>query len=120
LAGGLLTGKHRQSEPPADNTRFAVAGKLYLDRYWNEASFKAVERLKSFFDARGKSSTHVSVAWALKHEAVTSAIVGATSAAQLSDTLRGVELDLDEEEMAECDSVWFDLPRIRDPRIALR
>ena len=120
LAGGLLTGKHRQSEPPADNTRFAVAGKLYLDRYWNEASFKAVERLKSFFDARGKSLTHVSVAWALKHEAVTSAIVGATSAAQLSDTLRGVELDLDEEEMAECDSVWFDLPRIRDPRIALR
>ncbi|HKP87003.1 MAG TPA: aldo/keto reductase, partial [Blastocatellia bacterium] len=59
-------------------------------------------------------------AWVLKHEAVTSAIIGATSAAQLADSLRGVELELDEEEMAECDGVWFDIPRARDPRIALR
>src|SRR5437588_5185863 len=35
LAGGLLTGKHHRDEPPAENTRFAVAGKLYRERYWN-------------------------------------------------------------------------------------
>ncbi len=120
LAGGMLTGKHRRSEPPADNTRFAVAGKLYLDRYWNDATFDAVDRLKSFFDARGKSLTHASIAWALKHEAVTSVIIGATSAEQLRDSLRGVELELDEEEMEQADSAWFDIPRARDPRIALR
>jgi aryl-alcohol dehydrogenase-like predicted oxidoreductase len=120
LAGGLLTGKHRRSEPPADNTRFAVAGRLYQDRYWNEATFDAVERLKSFFDARGKPLTHVSLAWVLRQQAVTSAIVGATSAGQLADSLRGVELDLDEEEMEQLNSAWFDIPRARDPRIALR
>jgi len=120
LAGGLLTGKHRRSEPPADNTRFAVAGRFYQDRYWNEASFDAVERLKAVFNARGKSRTHVSVAWVLRQQAVTSAIVGATSPDQLSDSLRAVELDLDEEEMEQLDSVWFDIPRARDPRIALR
>ena len=120
LAGGLLTGKHKRSAPPADNTRFAVAGKLYIDRYWNEASFDAVERLKSFFEARGKSLTHVSIGWALKHKAVTSAIIGATSAEQLRDSLHGVELELDEEEMEQLNNVWFDIPRNRDPRIALR
>ena len=120
LAGGLLTGKHKRSAPPADNTRFAVAGKLYIDRYWNDASFDAVERLKSFFEARGKSLTHVSISWALKQKAVTSAIIGATSAGQLRDSLRGVELELDEEEMEQLNDVWFDLPRQRDPRIALR
>lgn len=120
LAGGMLTGKHKRSQPPADNTRFAVAGKLYTDRYWNDATFDVVERLKSFFEAREKSLTHVSIAWALARKAVTSAIIGATSAEQLRDSLRGVELELDEEEMNQCDSAWFDLPRARDPRIALR
>lgn len=120
LAGGLLTGKHKRSAPPADNTRFAVAGKLYTDRYWNDASFDAVERLKSFFEARGKSLTHASIGWVLKQKAVTSAIIGATSAGQLRDSLRGVEIELNEDEMEQLNDVWFDLPRQRDPKIALR
>jgi 1-deoxyxylulose-5-phosphate synthase len=120
LAGGFLTGKHRQGAPPADNTRFAVAGKLYLDRYWNEASFEAVARLRAFFDERGKSPTHVALAWVLNQPVVTSAIVGATSPEQLRDTLRGIELELDREELDQCDAVWYEVPRARDPRIALR
>lgn len=120
LAGGFLTGKHRRDAPPADNTRFAVAGKLYTDRYWNEASFEAVERLRTFFQAKGKSLTHAALAWVLKQRAVTSSIVGATSAEQLRDSLRGVDLDLDQEELDQCDGVWYEVPRARDPRIALR
>lgn len=120
LAGGFLTGKHRRDSPPADNTRFAVAGKLYLNRYWNEASFAAVERLQTFFEAREKSLTHAALAWVLKQRAVTSAIIGATSPGQLRDTLRGVDLELDQEELGECDGVWYEVPRARDPRIALR
>ncbi len=120
LAGGFLTAKHRANAPPAGNTRFAVAGKLYLDRYWNDASFDAVERLRAFFEARGKSLTHASLAWVLQQGTVTSAIVGATSAEQLRDTLGGVELELDEEESDKCAQVWYELPRARDPRIALR
>ena len=120
LAGGFLTAKHRRDLPPADNTRFAVAGKLYLDRYWNDSSFEAVERLRVFFEARGKSLTHAALAWVLKQPPVTSAIVGATSAEQLRDTLGGVDLQLDAEEMEQCGNIWFELPRARDPRIALR
>jgi len=120
LAGGFLTGKHRRGAPPADNTRFAVAGKLYLDRYWNDASFDAVERLRIFFEARGKSLTHAALAWVLGQRAVTSAIVGATRPEQLRDAFRGLELDLDQDELDQCDSVWYEVPRARDPRIALR
>ncbi|MFY9555075.1 MAG: aldo/keto reductase [Blastocatellia bacterium] len=120
LAGGFLTGKHRANAPPAENTRFAVAGKLYTDRYWNDACFTEVERLRAFFAERGKSLTHVALSWVLKNAVVTSAIVGATSADQLHDTLRGLELALDQEELDQCDGVWYELPRARDPRIALR
>ena len=120
LAGGFLTGKHPRNAPPADNTRFAVAGKLYLDRYWNDASFDAVERLRAVFEARGKLLTHVAIAWVLKQRAVTSAIVGATSAEQLRDTLGGINLELDAEEMELLNNIWYEVPRARDPRIALR
>ena len=120
LAGGFLTGKHRGGAPPAENTRFAVAGGLYMDRYWNDASFQAVERLREFFAARGKSLTHAAVAWVLKQPAVTSAIVGATSADQLRDSLQSVDVELDQQESDECDRIWYELPRARDPRIALR
>jgi aryl-alcohol dehydrogenase-like predicted oxidoreductase len=120
LAGGFLTGKHRRGRSPEAHTRFAVAGQLYLDRYWNEASFDAVERLRSFFETRGKPLAHVALSWALAREEVTSAIVGATSPAQLEDSLSGVDLTLDQDEMEECNRVWFELPRARDPRVALR
>ena len=119
LAGGFLTGKHRRGSPEA-HTRFAVAGQLYMDRYWNEACFDAVERLNSFFEERAKPLTHVAIAWVLAQPAVTSAIVGATSPDQLKDTLGGVTLTLDQDELEECNRVWFELPRARDPRVALR
>lgn len=111
LAGGLLTGKHHRDEPPAENTRFAVAGKLYRERYWNDANFAAVERLKEFFAARGKALTHVAIAWVLRQPAITSAILGATSAAQLSDSLKAVDMELDDEEIQQLNGVWYDLPR---------
>ena len=119
LAGGLLTGKHRRDAPPAENTRFAVAG-YYKDRYWNEACFDAVERLGGFLKERGKSLTHAAIAWTLNQRSVSSVIVGATSAEQLRDTLKGVDVDLDQEELEECNRVWYELPRVRDPRVALR
>jgi aryl-alcohol dehydrogenase-like predicted oxidoreductase len=120
LAGGFLTGKHRRGSAPEAHTRFAVAGQLYLDRYWNEASFDTVERLSSFFELRGKQLTHVALAWVLAQQGVTSAIVGATTPAQLKDTLAGVTLMLDQDELEECNRAWFELPRARDPRVALR
>jgi len=56
----------------------------------------------------------------LKERAVTSAIVGATSPEQLRDTLGGVNLELDDEERGLLDDIWYEVPRARDPRIALR
>ncbi|MGH9761685.1 MAG: aldo/keto reductase [Blastocatellia bacterium] len=120
LAGGFLSGKHRQGAPPAENTRFAVAGKIYMDRYWNDRSFEAVQRLRDFFSPRGKSLLHVALAWVLARREVTCAIVGATSAEQLNESLSVYELTLDADEMDACNDVWYQLPRVRDPKIAFR
>jgi len=122
LAGGFLTGKYQKGQDVIEGTRFALprAGARYQARYWREAQFDAVEELKQVSEAHGQLLAQVAVAWALAHPAITSAIVGATSAAQLDSTLPATDLSLSAEVRAACDDAWFSLPRPRDPEVALR
>lgn len=122
LAGGFLTGKHRRDKEPEEMGRFKLgdSGKLYQARYWQDAQFDQVDSMKEFFKDRNKSLTQVSLAWLLSHSYVTSAIVGASKPQQLDESLPGVDLSLDEEEMTFLNQLWYNLPRVQDPRIALR
>jgi len=126
LAGGVLTGRYRSMKPDPDGaqegTRFSLqrAGALYRQRYWNEAVFEAVDALAAFLEPRGRSLTHVALAWVLEQPGITSAILGASRPEQLTDSLGGVGLTLDDEERQACDDAWFSLPRPRDRAVALR
>jgi aryl-alcohol dehydrogenase-like predicted oxidoreductase len=108
--------------PPEGTHRFSLknSGELYRKRYWNEAVLEEVTRLGDFFSARGKSLTHAALAWVLAQDGVTSAIVGASRPEQLEDSLQGISLSLDADEMSACNEVWFDLPRERDLTVARR
>lgn len=125
LAGGMLTGRYRQinAKELQEGTRFALgnnSGALYQKRYWKDAVFEEVDKLGSFFEARGMSLTHAALAWVLLQDGVTSAIVGASKPEQLRDSLGGVGVALDNEALKMCDEAWFNLPRERDPGIARR
>jgi aryl-alcohol dehydrogenase-like predicted oxidoreductase len=122
LAGGMLTGRYRDLSKVEAGTRFGLerSGELYRRRYWKEQVFAAVDTLARFLEPRGKSLTHVALAWVLGRPGVTSAILGASRPEQLTDSLGGVGLALDEEEVRACDEVWFQLPRERDQEIARR
>jgi 1-deoxyxylulose-5-phosphate synthase len=124
LAGGFLTGKYRPDTTPSRETRFGfLSGRtrsVYHKRYWQDEQFAAVDHLQQFFASRNKSLTQVAVAWVLAQPDITSAIVGATSPAQIEQSLPATELTLDPEEMEACDDVWFNLPRLRDPAVATR
>ena len=121
LAGGMLTGRYRQSKE-FTATRFGLerAGEMYRKRYWNDAVFEAVDALAGFCEGRGKSLTHVALAWVLAQPGITSAILGASKPEQLQDSLGGVDLTLDAEELETCDGAWYSLPRERDAGIARR
>jgi aryl-alcohol dehydrogenase-like predicted oxidoreductase len=123
LAGGLLTGRYQKGQDLQQGTRFALekgSGELYRKRYWKDAMFEEVEAIKQFLAPRGKSLTHVALAWVLHQPAVTSAIIGASRPEQLADSLQGVGLALDDEERDYLDQVWYNLPRERDTQIARR
>ena len=123
LAGGMLTGRYESLATVEPGTRFSLghgSGQMYQKRYWNDAVLEEVTRLKKLFSERGKSLTHVALAWVLAQPGITSAIVGASKPDQLRDSLKAVELTLDSEEMETINDVWFALPRERDPFIARR
>jgi len=122
LAGGMLTGRYRNLQQVDSGTRFGLerSGELYRRRYWNDMVFEAVDRLARFLEPRGKSLTHVALAWVLAQPGVTCAIVGASRPEQLTDSLGGVGMALDIEEQQACDEVWYQLPRERDLEIARR
>lgn len=113
LAGGFLSGKYRQGEQPRTGTRFTLgtAGRRYQQRYWDDAQFEAVARLAESVLQREQNMASVAVAWAIARSGITSAIIGASRAEQLTDTLAAAELQLDEELNAACDAVWWALPR---------
>lgn len=122
LAGGMLTGRYRQQKEFAESNRFGLknSGALYRKRYWNDAIFETVDTLGRFVEERGKSLTHVALAWVLSRPGITSAILGASKPEQLRDSLGGVDMTLDEELLEACDGAWYNLPRERDLSVARR
>lgn len=122
LAGGVLTGRYRQTRAVEQGTRFALknSGEMYQRRYWKDPMFNAVERLASVVEPRGKKLVEVALAWVLEQPGITSAILGASKPEQLTESLRGVDTTLDEEERQVCNDLWYDIPRERDPFLARR
>ena len=123
LSGGFLTGKYDRGHAPESDSRFGLVpgpSSLYRERYWKPGNFNAVDRMKHFFTPRGKELIHAALAWVLSQPGITSAILGASQPEQLKHGLAEVGLELDEEEREFCDGLWFSLPKIKDPRYALR
>ncbi len=108
LGGGLLTGKHTKGEPPAPDTRFGLR-EVYRDLYWQDPYLDAMEKLRAIAAEHGKSMIQLAIGWILSNPVVTSAIVGASRADQLSEPLEALDVTLSPEEMAACDKVWDEL-----------
>lgn len=113
LAGGFLSGKYRSGQEPQAGTRFTLgsAATRYQERYWQEAQFAAVEKLKAVVAGKGLDLVSVAVAWVLAQPGITSAIVGASKPAQLEASLAALDVKLDAELTAACDAAWWSLPR---------
>ncbi|MEM7018118.1 MAG: aldo/keto reductase [Pseudomonadota bacterium] len=113
IAGGFLSGKYRPGQAPEEGTRFTLgtAAERYQARYWQEAQFEAVEKLKTVIDVKGLNMVSVAVAWVLAQSGITSAIIGASKPEQLDANLAALDLELDEELSVACEAAWWSLPR---------
>jgi aryl-alcohol dehydrogenase (NADP+) len=118
----MLTGRYQAGQSVQEGTRFGLqeTGELYRARYWQEAQMRAVDQLNRLCDERNVPLAQAALAWVLAQPAITSAIVGASKAAQVDQSLPAVELTLDEQLLASCDDVWYQIPRERNQEIAFR
>jgi len=106
LAGGLLTGKQTRTAKPVAGSRFD-GNKMYLDRYWHEDDFAAVEELREIARDAGKTLVELALQWILSRDQVDSVILGASRLEQLEENLKACEGPrLLSDVLERCDAVW--------------
>ncbi|MFQ5578890.1 MAG: aldo/keto reductase [Anaerolineae bacterium] len=99
LAGGFLTGKYRRGQAAPPGSR--GAGSDRMAKYANDAGFGVVDTLTAIAERHKATPAQVALAWMLANPAITSAIIGARTVAQLTEILAGVKLTLSQSEIAD-------------------
>ena len=103
LSGGWLTGKYRRGEPVPTGSR----GATNPDHFdgGNDDKFTATEALADVARAAGLSLTHLALAWATEHPAITCALIGPRTEAQLDDLLGAADVRLDSATLDAIDEI---------------
>jgi len=98
LAGGLLSGRYKHSDKP-DKGRFSAEvgqfGAMYQARYWHEREFATVEKIREVAEQERTQLATLAVAWILANPTITSVILGASQADQLTATLDAADYGLE-------------------------
>ena len=96
LASGLLTGKYNNGIP--EDSRFGANTDLahILAKYFpvdkREEKVAALNKFKDIATELGASMAQLAMAWVIKNPDVSTAITGASSPAQLEDTVKAVQV----------------------------
>jgi L-glyceraldehyde 3-phosphate reductase len=104
LAQGLLTKKYLHGIP--DDSRAASdTGFLKADRITDEV-LAQVRGLQEIAQARGQSLAQMAIAWVLRHEVVTSALIGASKVSQIEEIVAALDnLAFTEEELVAIEAI---------------
>ena len=101
LAQGMLTDKYLDGIPP--DSRAAENSSLSPDLL-TEQTLAKIRGLNEIARGRGQSLAQLALAWTLRDDRMTSTLIGASSVAQLDDSLGALDnLALSDDELAEID-----------------
>ncbi|HEX8235373.1 MAG TPA: aldo/keto reductase [Abditibacteriaceae bacterium] len=102
LAQGLLTGKFNKDNKPEGDNR---AGNALFKGETYDKALAAVDRLKPIAEKYGVSTGHLSLQWLIGQPGLTSVIVGARNAQQVSDNIQAAGFQISEEDRAAIDRI---------------
>jgi L-glyceraldehyde 3-phosphate reductase len=101
LAQGLLTDRYLGGVP--EGSRASKPGTIAGDQL-SEETLAKVRALHQIAGGRGQSLAQMAIAWTLRDPRVTSALLGASSVAQLEDNVAALDnLEFSSDELAEID-----------------
>jgi aryl-alcohol dehydrogenase-like predicted oxidoreductase len=132
LGAGWLAGKYRRGAPAEAGSRsqgfFGRTGRWDPERAEVQHKYDLVESLDALAKEAGLPLTHLAMAFASEHPAVSSAIVGPRTFAQTDDLLRGLAVTLAPDVLDRIDAlvppghdvdardVTASVPALEDPR----
>jgi L-glyceraldehyde 3-phosphate reductase len=101
LAQGLLTNKYLHGVP--ENSRAGAPGSFQKE-FLSEENLSRVRALNALAQGRGQTLAQMAIAWVLRDQRVTSALIGARNVEQLDNSLDAIERPLfSDEELKEID-----------------
>jgi aryl-alcohol dehydrogenase-like predicted oxidoreductase len=116
LAGGVLTGKYQDGALPA-GARFSgyLQGggerqKKMAARFVNPRTLQATSRFLAIARDLGTNPAALATAWSRSHDFVASTLVGATTVAQLDESLQAERVVISDEARARIDAVEAEIP----------
>lgn len=89
LAQGLLTSRYLTGEVPADSR--AAVGRFLQPERISQTYLARARALNDMAAERGQSLAQLALTWVLRDERITSALVGASSVAQLEDNVAALQ-----------------------------
>lgn len=118
LAEGVLTGKYLpgQAPPPGSRATDDKGGKQMISGWMRDEVLSAVQRLRPVAEEAGLSMAQLALAWVLRHDFVSAAIVGASRPEQLVENVKASGVVLSDDVMAAVDTALSDVLQ-RDPAL---
>jgi L-glyceraldehyde 3-phosphate reductase len=107
LAQGLLTDRYLDGIPAGSR---AAKGTFFQQDWLSDDNLAHVRALDEIARGRGQSLAQMALAWVLRDQRVTSALIGASSVRQLDDNLAALDrLEFTDDELAAIDEPAVDL-----------
>jgi aflatoxin B1 aldehyde reductase len=120
LAGGLFSGKIKSKDIKPDDGRFGTkadrVGKMYRDRYFKDATFKALQVIEEAASKANLTLLEIALRWCIHHSALKTrakggndgVIIGVSNYKQLEGNLADLEKgQLPEEVLKALDEAWL-------------
>jgi L-glyceraldehyde 3-phosphate reductase len=106
LAQGLLTDKYLKGIPSSSRVGRGLSNGALQENEISPEAIKKVQALNEMAQKRGQSLAQMAIAWLLKDNRVTSVLVGASSAAQLDNSIDSLkQTGFTEQELKEIDLI---------------
>jgi L-glyceraldehyde 3-phosphate reductase len=111
LASGLLTDKFLNGDVSPTSRAATIWPREWVRSHGVEERRRILSGLNDIARQRGQSLTQMAIAWVLRFPAVTSALIGASSAKQLEENIASLKnLNFSGEELKKIDALTFERP----------
>ncbi|TMD63617.1 MAG: aldo/keto reductase [Chloroflexi bacterium] len=109
LSQGILTGKYKPGQQPEQGTRAADAESgAYMQQLMNDRVLTAVQNLQTLAQQTGYSLPQMALAWVLRKQIVSAAIIGASRPQQVEENAKASEITLTDDVLQHIDEILGD------------